>query len=130
VKSIGDAVFHGCSSLTSIIVESGNQRYDSRNDCNAIIETSSNTLVAGCKNTIIPNSVTSIGNFAFYDCSSLTSITIPSNVTSIGVDAFACSGLTSVTIPNSVTSIGGRAFGNCDELTDVFCLVTTQYPSA
>ena len=68
----------------------------------------------------IPNSVTSIGNYAFYNCSSLTSVTIPNSVTSIGNAAFYnCSSLTSVTIPNSVTSIGGSAFFYCSSLTSV-----------
>ena len=68
----------------------------------------------------IPNSVTSIGERAFYDCSRLTSVTIPNSVTSIGERAFyGCSGLTSVTIPNSVTSIGKSAFENCYGLTSI-----------
>jgi hypothetical protein len=114
VTSIGGAAFCNCSNLTSIIVESGNKVYDSRGNCNAIIETSTNTLIAGCKNTIIPNSVTSIGQYAFSGCTGLASITIPNSVTSIGDYAFyGCSGLTSVTIPNSVTSIGDYAFQNC-----------------
>ena len=117
VTSIGSSAFSGCSGLTSIKVESGNQEYDSRNNCNAIIETSSNTLITGCKTTAIPNSVTSIGSSAFYNCSSLTSITIPNSVTSIDSYAFSgCSGLTSVTIPNSVTSIGGSVFSGCTGL--------------
>ena len=120
VTSIGDGAFRNCTGLTYIKVESGNEKYDSRNNCNAIIETSSNTLIAGCKNTIIPNSVTSIGNYSFSECNSLKSVTIPNSVTSIGGSAFlGCSGLTSVTIPNSVTSIGGAAFFGCSGLTAV-----------
>jgi hypothetical protein len=89
VTSIGESVFGSCSNLTSISVASGNSYYDSRNDCNAIIETASNTLIASCKNTVIPNTVTSIGNYAFYNCYGLTSVTIPSSVTSIGDVAFS-----------------------------------------
>ena len=74
VTSIHYSSFDGCPGLTSIVVESGNNVYDSRNNCNAIIETASNTLIAGCKNTIIPNSVTSIGDWAFASCSNLKTI--------------------------------------------------------
>ena len=120
ITSIGNQAFSGCSGLTSIVVSNGNTHYDSRNNCNAIIVTSTNTLIVGCQNTVIPNSVTSIGWRAFYGCSGLTSVTIPNSVTSIGNGAFYnCSGLTSVTIPNSVTSIGQTAFYNCSGLTSV-----------
>ena len=116
----GGAAFGSCSGLTSIKVESGNSVYDSRENCNAIIETATNTLISGCKKTIIPNSVTSISWYAFYECSGLTSVTIPNSVTSIGDGAFEhCTGLTSVTIPNSVTSIGYWAFCDCSGLTSV-----------
>ena len=121
VTSIGYRAFYGCSSLTSIVVESGNSNYDSRENCNAIIETATNTLIAGCQNTIIPNSVTSIGNVAFHGCSALTSITIGNSVESIGYEAFCyCSALTSVTIGNSVTSIGSSAFEGTN-LTSFIC---------
>ena len=120
VTSIGDQAFLDCPGLTSILVESGNPRYDSRNNCNAIIETAINTLIAGCKNTTIPNTVTAIGNFAFMDCTSLTSIVIPNSVTAIGNYAFeGCTGLTSIVIPNSVTAIGNYAFSYCTELTSI-----------
>ena len=120
VTSIGGYAFSGCSGLTSVTVDKNNGTYDSRNNCNAIIETSTNKLIVGCNNTIIPNSVTSIGDGAFAYCSGLTSVTIPNSVTSIGEFAFSdCSGLTSVTIPNSVTSIGGYAFSGCSGLTSV-----------
>ncbi len=120
VKSIGESAFSGCSSVTSIIVESGNMVYDSREQCNAIIKTATNALIQGCQNTIIPNSVTSIGKSAFYECTGPTSVTIPNSVTSIGIWAFkGCTGLTSVTIPNSVTSIGNEAFYKCSGLTSI-----------
>ena len=120
VTSIDDKAFYGCSGLTTIKVETGNSKYDSRNNCNAIIETESNTLIVGCMNTNIPNSVTSIDDYAFFVCRGLTSITIPNSVTSIGVSAFYdCTGLTSITIPNSVTSIGVSAFYGCSGLTSI-----------
>ena len=141
VTSIGDLAFSGCSGLTSIIVVEGNTEYDSRNNCNAIIKTATNTLVAGCKNTIIPNSVTEIGSYAFYGCTGLTSVTIPNSVTSIGYGAFeGCTGLPVVdniryadtylveavdktlstyTIKDGTKWIGSNAFAYCYDLTSV-----------
>ena len=105
VTSIGSQAFNNCESLTSLIVESGNPKYDSRNNCNAIIETGTNKLFAGCKNTIIPNSVTSIGDYAFYGHTGLNSMTIPNSVTTIGLCSFCnCYGLTSVTQRTEDTS--------------------------
>ena len=120
VTSIGDYAFANCSGLTSIKVESENSVYDSRNNCNAIIETASNILITGCMNTVIPNSVTSIGRAAFIFCSGLTSIIIPNSVITICERAFCnCTSLTSVTIHNSVTTIGDYAFAGCSGLTSV-----------
>ncbi|MBQ2458247.1 MAG: leucine-rich repeat domain-containing protein, partial [Bacteroidaceae bacterium] len=87
---------------------------------NAIIQSDSNTLICGCKNTIIPPSVTEIGDGAFFGCSSLTSISIPPSVTEIGHSAFfGCSNLTSISIPSSVTEIGHSAFSRCSNLTSI-----------
>lgn len=120
VTSIDGNVLWGCDGLASIKVESGNPVYDSRNNCNAIIETKSNTLISGCKNTTIPNSVTVIGSEAFYALSSLKTIKIPNSVTEIGSVAFwYCDNLTNVTIPNSVTTIGDFAFEYCKSLTSI-----------
>ena len=120
VTNIGQHAFSNCTNLTSIVVGSGNQKYDSRNNCNAILEKDSNTLIQGCQNTIIPDSITSIGDGAFMGCTELTSITIPNSVTSVGDEAFCgCTGLASITIPNSVTSIGEGTFCGCESLTSI-----------
>lgn len=118
VTSIGTRnPFSGCSSLDSIMVENGNSKYDSRDNCNAVIETGKNTLIAGCRNTIIPKNVTSIGDFAFCNCNTLADISIPENVTNIGEYAFAgCSSLKSIIIPKNVTTIGDGAFSGCSSL--------------
>ena len=106
--------------MYTITVDSNNTVYDSRNNCNAIIETSTNTLIVGCKTTTIPKTVTSIGNYAFYGYENLTSITIPDSVTSIGDCAFEyCIELTSVTIGAGVTRIGDSAFFGCSGLTSI-----------
>ena len=102
------------------MVQEGNSVFDSRNDCNAIIETSTNTLIIGCKNTKIPNSITCIGDYAFVGVESLHTLEIPNSVISINTRAFMeCTGLTSFVIPNSVTHIGEAAFENCTSLEDV-----------
>lgn len=120
VTCIGNSAFRGCNGLTSISVNSENSVYNSKDDCNAIIETSTNTLIVGCQNTIIPNDVTTINNNAFYNCTGLTSIEIPENVSNIGNYAFyGCTSLSSIEIPESVESIGDGTFQNCSELTSI-----------
>ena len=120
VASIENWAFLGCSGFTSIFVEEENEKYDSRNNCNAIIEKESNILIHGCSNTIIPNSVTAIGNKAFYGSSNLTSITVSNSVTSIGNQSFAnCLDLISITISSSVTNIEKFAFANCINIASI-----------
>ena len=117
--------FAACNALASIIVEEGNPVYDSRDNCNAIIETATNKLIVGCKNTIIPNTVTAIGGGALSGCTELTEINIPNSVIAIGdrddfYGAFGgCTGLTKVTFGNSVTTIGTAAFMGCTGLTNI-----------
>ena len=120
VTNIGDGVLRYCDSLTKIKVDENNIKYDSRNNCNAIIETATNTLMMGCNSTVIPDSIISIGDYAFVECDGLTSITIPNSVTRIGYYAFnRCDGLTSITISNSVTHIENYAFAYCYNLTRI-----------
>ena len=120
VTTIGRGVFSGCSRLTEVKVDKGNKTCDSRDNCNAIIETATNTLVSGCKTSSIPSSVTKIGASAFRGCRDLTSITIPNSVTEICEYSFyECSGLSSITIPESVTAIGDYAFKDCYALLSV-----------
>lgn len=119
VTSIGYEAFYGCNNLSSIIVDLNNSVYDSRDNCNAIIRTADNTLIQGCKNTVIPNDVTSIGKYAFGSHKNLTSIVIPDSITNIGESAFHETGLTSITIPNSVTSIEKSTFGYCRSLRSI-----------
>jgi TPR repeat protein len=117
VLSIGDGAFRGCDDLERIEVAGDNPNYDSRDNSNAIIETHSNTLIIGCQNTVIPNSVKTIGKYAFYRCTSLTSLVIPKGVETIGNYAFyGCKNLKSVIIPNSVKMIGDYAFYGCRKL--------------
>jgi len=115
VTSIGSDAFRYCK-FGGMTVDPANPVYDSRDNCNAIIRTSTNELITGCVNTVIPNSVTAIGENAFCGIEALTSIHIPDSVTSIGAGAFAfCFGLTGdLTIPNSVQTIGSGAFFQCE----------------
>ncbi len=120
VIQIDGSAFNNCDNLASLRVAQGNAVYHS--DGNCIIETATKTLIAGCKESVIPGdgSVTVVGPEAFNYCSGLTHITIPDTITAIGEQAFSdCSGLIQLTIPNSVTVIGSQAFTNCYSLTSV-----------
>lgn len=128
VIDIGNLIFRDCPEIKSIKVEKENNKYDSREECNAIIETETNTLIVGCKNTIIPNSITTIGNSAFNQCSNLSSIIIPSTVSTIEHDAFTgCKGLSSITLPPSVKVIGDYAFFECTNLQKAISLIEAPF---
>ena len=110
VNKLDNDVFWECDDLLSIIVEEGNEIYDSRENCNAIIRTEDNSLLIGCKSTVIPNSVTSIGRYAFAGCDGLTAINLPNSITTIDEGAFLNSGLTTINLPSNVSTIGDQAF--------------------
>lgn len=113
LKAIGETCFQNCTKLATISVDGENTFYDSRNNCNAIIETATNKLVLGCKGTVIPESVTTIGEGAFYGLSVPDNMTIPQSVTCIEKTAFAFAQAKSFVIPASVSSIGEAAFSRC-----------------
>ena len=154
ISNIGTYCFRGCHGLTAISVDNNNVYYDSRNNCNAIIKKdnktySSDTLVLGCRNTIIPNNVAIIGKAAFAECTELATINIPNNIIEIGIDAFTkctklksvrmsdsitsinatafmdCPALKSITLPNCITNIGEKAFMRCTNLRTVYCKALT-----
>ena len=150
-KSIGVSAFAGTTALASIMMSPGNMTYDSREDCNAIIETSTNTLVAGCKATRVPESVTAIGKYAFASCRDLESIVLPAGITSIEDNAFnycsklvsvdiqsnvlvignyafmSCRNLESVLLPEGLETIGTGAFSNCEKLSSINSLIITPF---
>ncbi|MBO4498845.1 MAG: leucine-rich repeat protein [Bacteroidaceae bacterium] len=120
VVKIGSNLFKECNNLSKIEVAPANTIYDSREGCNAIIETASNTLIMGCMSSVIPGSVTSIADEAFKSCKGLKAIVIPEGVKSIGRSAFEeCSGLVSLSIPANFEKIGENAFLNCTGLKSI-----------
>lgn len=111
VTSISGEAFNGCDGLQTMVVAAENTKYDSRNKCNAIIETETNTLVCGCAVTVIPEDVTAIGEYAFDYCKAMKSITIPASVKSIGSSAFAaCTNMESLTCLNPVPPTAASRF--------------------
>lgn len=116
VESISHNAFNS-ETIESIIVDNNNKTYDSRNNCNAVIRTNDNTLITGCKTTIIPLGVTSIGTFAFYSCPGLKSIVIPKSVKSIDTSAFdSCYELSNIIFSEGLQTLGYGAFWGCKEL--------------
>ena len=117
LTNIGETPFLGSQELSSISIHSENPAFDSHNQCNAIVETLSNTLLYGCRNSSIPSVVTKIGSRAFEGCNGLTSIRLHEGVKSIGEQAFSnCANLKNVSLPSSLASIGSMAFKDCKAL--------------
>ena len=117
VTTIGNSAFSGCTGLETIAVDAGNLVYIAAGNC--LIEKSSKTLIAGCKNSTIPvdGSVTAIGTMAFYNCTGLAEIVIPDTVKTVGASAFeGCKNLTSADLGKGVTTIGNSAFFGCSKL--------------
>lgn len=120
VSSIGDTVFGYCTQLADVSVDPANTVFDSREGCNAIIETATNTLYQAFISTRIPSTVTTIGRFAYSYVAGLTELRIPSNVTALaGVSVFSCGDLRSVVLPAELTTIGHQSFDYCDSLKTV-----------
>lgn len=125
VKNINNAGIRN-TGITELTVDEDNTIYDSRNNCNAVIETSTNTLIVGCNSTVIPDNVVTIGIKAFHSNSFITTIELPNSVTSIQNDVFnGCTSLTEIIIPSGVTDIGSNAFKGCTNLASVTSLATT-----
>ena len=117
VEYLGKDLLVSCSSIKSLSVEEGNKYYDSRDNCNAIIQKEGNVLLYGSASTVIPNTVDTIADNAFYLCLGLTEIYIPEGVKKIGRSAFCyCKNAQKLTIPNTVTIIEDWAFGECSSL--------------
>lgn len=122
ITEIKSDAFNGCSNLDSIFVEQGNTIYDSRDNCNAIIETKTNTLIVGCKNTKIPQSVTKIGVNAFRDRSYFTTISIPHTIKEIGASAFQnCEYVEELVLGAWIEKMGENAFAECPRIYSITC---------
>lgn len=148
VSKIGSRMFAGCPNLKSIVVEEGNKKYDSRENCNAIVETATNTLVCGTENSTIPSTITAIGssafaetglkncvipegvtsiqNEAFENCQDLESVTLPQSLKELWPRVFANSGLTSVVIPEGITWLSDGTFTGCKNLETVTLPTTLE----
>ena len=131
VKELGRDIFYYARNLKALSVEKGNTVFDSRDNCNAIIETASNTLRIGCANTVVPNGIKALGQMAFSGIPSLKEVKLPSGLTSIGWATFwADTELSKVTLSESVTDIGESPFGGCERITSlVIDAKNTKYDS-
>lgn len=111
LTDIGDNAFYGCVSLDKIVVSDNNPAYDSREECNALIDSRSNELLVGCRSTVIPEGIAAIGEYAFASIEGFTDIVIPDSIKTIGKSAFfSCIDLKNIHIPSTVESIGENAF--------------------
>lgn len=121
VEQIDMPSFWGCCNISSISVEKNNPTYDSRNCCNAIIDKEAGMLVLGCSSTTIPNSISEIGEFAFFGAANLHYINIPEGITTIKDCAFyRCSALKRVSLPSTLEYFDGHThFGHCVSLDSV-----------
>lgn len=125
VTTIKERAIHNCTLLGSITVDKKNSVYDSRDNCNAIIKTKTNELIVGCYNTVIPNGIKSIANYAFDEAGSLKDVIIPPTVTSIGDNAFRGTNITGLYLPPSITSIGESAFAWNYDIKEIVACMTT-----
>ena len=124
VQSLGNA-FSGCTNLASITVDPENSWYDSRDNCNAIIETGTNTLIGACNATTIPDDVVAIASGAFSGCDKIQSLDIPESVTAISYGAFSgCTSLSSISFPSHISTIDGYLFSDCYNLAEVHIRAT------
>ena len=114
------SIVEGCSALSTITIDSNNPKYDSRNNCNAIIETETNKMIICCKNSTIPNSVIELANALFQNRQDLDSLIIPEGVQILGNNIFnGCSNLKKVQLPNTITQLGSWAFAYCSKLKEI-----------
>ena len=120
VISIGKVAIYPMSYIKGYVVDGENPVYDSRNGCNALIETATNTLVAGCANTIIPAGITAIATSAFMGVDKLTTIEIPASVQSIGKNAFVHCGIREIALPHGITELKQYTFQYCSNLRKIF----------
>ena len=116
VKKIGVSAFFPMLYIDSIVVDARNRYYDSREGCNAIIETATNTLIAGCINTRIPEGVVNIAQDVFVGAEKLTDITLPASIRTIGEAAFVHSGIVEINIPEGVTRLERYTFQYCENM--------------